>query len=116
MLHLRRRHLKICAHRNSAYLKCKCPLWVVGNLDGKFLRKSLDTQNLEKAEMMRREIEAGTRHVDGVSVSVAVERFLADAEARHLKEPTLRKYRQVMGEFKGSFSGRAVRGLSIDDL
>jgi integrase len=45
-----------------------------------------------------------------------VDRFLADAEARHLKEPTLRKYRQVMGEFKGSFSGRAVRGVSIDDL
>jgi integrase/recombinase XerD len=116
MLHLRRRHLKSCSHRASAYLKCKCPLWVVGKVDDKFIRRSLDTQNLEKAEMMRREIEAGTRHMDGVSVSVAVERFLADAEARHLKEPTLRKYRQVMNELRDSLAGRVLRSLSVQDL
>lgn len=116
MLHLRRRHLKECKHRDSTFLKCKCPLWVVGNLDGKFLRKSLDTRNLERAEMLRREIEAGDRRVDGVSVKEAVQRFLADAEARKLKEPTLRKYKQIMGEFKVSFDGRALRSLSVDDL
>lgn len=116
MLHLRRRHLSSCERRNSAYLKCKCPIWVVGKLDGQFVRKSLDTRNLEHGEFLRREIEAGVRAITGTPVMQACDAFVKDAEVRGLGEQTLKKYRQVMKEFKAEFEGRALRSITVEDL
>src|ERR1035438_10383377 len=113
MLTLYRRHRASCKHKSRRYTKCFCPIWVQGVLRGKPIRESLSLTNWEAANRQVRDWEIHGPE-NSVSVTDAVDRFLADAEARHLKEPTLRKYRQVMGEFKGSFSGRAVRGVSID--
>jgi integrase len=116
MLNLRRRHLSSCTHKHSAYLKCRCPIWVVGALDGTFIRKSLDTRNLEKAESMRREIELGKLALERVSVSEASERWIADCEARQLKPQSIRKYKEVKSELCTKFGSAGVRSVSVDDV
>ena len=51
MLALYRRHLKTCGHRaeGRAYIKCNCPIWADGDLDGKEFRKSLRTRDWQRA-------------------------------------------------------------------
>jgi integrase/recombinase XerD len=115
MLQLRRRHLKKCPHKSSAYIKCRCPLWAVGALDGKFIRKSLDTGNLEKAEILRRQIEIDRHVIERVSVTDACGRWLADCEARQLKPQSIKKYKEVKKELIGHWSG-PVRAISVDDV
>jgi site-specific recombinase XerD len=114
MLNLRRRHLRACAHRSGLYLKCKCPLWAVGTSDGKFIRKALDTRNLERGSELIRELEAG----GGVSVSieVACDRFLADVRARGLSTETVKKLERLTDELKGYFDGAPLTSITADDL
>ena len=116
MLALRRRHLKSCPHRSGAYLKCRCPLWAVGSLDGVFVRKSLDTGNLEKAELLRRQIEFDKKVIERVSVQLAGERWIADCEARQLKPPSIRKYTEVKRELTARWGNIPVRSVSVDDV
>src|ERR1019366_7504511 len=116
MLQLRRRHLKSCPHTSGAYLKCRCPLWAVGSLDGAFIRKSLDTANLEKAELLRREIELDKKVIEKVSVKDACDRWIADCEARQLKPQSIRKYKEVRKEIGARWPSNPIRSLSVDDV
>lgn len=115
MLTLYRRHRAGCKHRSRRYTKCFCPIWVQGVLREKPVRESLSLTNWEAANRLVRDWEIHGPE-NSVSVADAVDRFLADAEARHLKEPTLRKYKQVMGEFKSGIGVPNLRRLSVDDL
>jgi len=55
VLSLWRRHLKACPHRGEGknkgrqYTKCSCPIWCDGEVDGKRVRKSLDTRDWARA-------------------------------------------------------------------
>lgn len=98
MLNLRRRHLKTCKHRDSTYLKCKCPLWAVGTLDGEFVRSALDTKNLERGAALIREMEAGKR--DKITVEDACARFIDDLKSRGLSPDTIAKFRLLSEELK----------------
>ena len=51
MLTLWRRHLKTCPHREKGrgHMKCSCPIWCDGDVDGKRVRKSLDTRDWGRA-------------------------------------------------------------------
>jgi hypothetical protein len=51
MLSLWRRHLKTCPHRKKGRLctKCPCPIWCDGDVDGRRVRKSLDTSDWGRA-------------------------------------------------------------------
>src|SRR5262245_60903580 len=59
MLSLWRRHLKNCPHRKKGRLctKCSCPIWCDGDVDGKRVRKGLDTQDWGRATRKLAEIE-----------------------------------------------------------
>lgn len=116
MLSPRRRHLKTCKHRSSLYLKCKCPLWAIGTLDGAFVRKSLDTRNLEKAVKMIADMEKGILRVNEVGVRDGLERFLADCRARKLSRAILKKYEYVSAELTQAFGNQPLRTVSVDDL
>ena len=107
MLHLRRRHLSSCKHRSSSYLKCQCPIWVVGKLGEEFIRRSLDTRNLERAEQLRREIEAGKMRAHEVPIKTAVTKFVDDVE-RRCKSETHRKYKYVMSDFEERYKDKTV--------
>jgi len=78
MLKTFRRHLANCPHRSKGrrYLRCSCPIWVDGTLDGHRVLKSLDTANLEIAANKVLHMEADQKVEDQVSVNNAVDDFL----------------------------------------
>src|SRR5579859_1575386 len=51
MLSLWRRHLKTCPHREMGrtYIKCACPIWCDGEVDGKRVRQSVGTRDWARA-------------------------------------------------------------------
>src|SRR6267143_157571 len=100
MLITYRRHLKNCEHRDEGrkYRRCRCPIWVDGFIGGREIRKSLSTRDWEKAQDTIREWEAAGEMPAGkggepMMIEQAKKEFLADAEARKLKEKTVYKYR-----------------------
>jgi integrase len=85
-------------------------------LDGAFIRKSLDTANLEKAELLRREIELDKKVIEKVSVKDACDRWIADCEARQLKDSSIRKYREIKKELSDGWGKVPLRNISVDDV
>ena len=96
MLKLYRRHKKSCGHTATSYTRCRCPIWVQGSLHGRWMRESLDLSNWEDASKKIREWESGVKPPEEMPVKGAVQKFLDDAEARHLSEATLGKLRCLL--------------------
>ncbi len=122
MLTTYRRHRKDCEHRSAGrdYRRCRCPIWVDGNLSGVEIRQTLHLRDWEKAQQKIREWEAEGIPVGKVEIATieqAMEAFKCDAEARGLQESTLKKYRVL---FKQLRSFAVSQGLSavkqLDDL
>jgi len=59
MLSLYRRHLQQCPHRakGKAFIKCSCPIWCDGEIDGQRVRKSLDTRDWARANRKLGKVE-----------------------------------------------------------
>jgi site-specific recombinase XerD len=98
MLKLWRRHLPACPHfdKGRTWAKCSCPIWVDGALDGRRVRKSLDTLNWQRANQILHDMEADPIVTKNSSISDAVPAFITDCERRGLKEPTVKKYRETL--------------------
>src|SRR4051812_4175520 len=100
MLTIYRRHLQECPHQDRRYRRCKCPIWVQGSLAGEKIRKSLDLNSWEAATDLINNWtssgEIGVVKVEVLPIRETVARFLGDAEARHLREGTIRKMRAVL--------------------
>jgi integrase/recombinase XerD len=97
MLTIYRRHLKSCPQTSRNYRRCHCPLHVEGTLASEPIRKALDLTSWEAAQNVVREWETTGRITRAVpSVAVAVEKFLADARARLLKEETVLLYQRFL--------------------
>jgi integrase/recombinase XerD len=116
MLTIYRRHRKDCEHRDEGrkYRRCRCPIWADGFLSGQDLRKSLETNDWEKAQDIIREWEATGIQDAGsrgrhVSITQASDDFLADAEARNLRERTVYKYRLLFRHLKAFAEERGLR-------
>jgi integrase/recombinase XerD len=116
MLTIYRRHLKDCEHRDEGrkYRRCRCPIWADGYLAGQDLRKSLEIRDWEKAQDIIREWEAkgvqdAGSHGRHVSIAQACDEFLADAEARNLRERTVYKYRLLFRHLKSFAEDRGLR-------
>jgi integrase/recombinase XerD len=115
MLHLYRRHLAACPHRSMDYKKCKCPVWMFGSVNGKRVRKALDTASWGRAEEMLRELDPDDAH-EKITVAVAGERFIADCESRKLGKETVGKYELLVNEMTVAFGKTEVKRVSPDDL
>lgn len=61
MLTVYRRHRPDCRHKAKGrnFLRCSCPLWCDGDLDGRRFRRSLGTTDLEEAQARIRLLESG---------------------------------------------------------
>ncbi|HEY1965119.1 MAG TPA: hypothetical protein VGG59_09320, partial [Acidobacteriaceae bacterium] len=58
MLSVYTRHAADCAKaKDKDWRRCRCPKWVWGTHNGKFLRISAKTRSWEKAEEYRRQLE-----------------------------------------------------------
>jgi site-specific recombinase XerD len=104
MLTIYRRHTKQCRFSGRAeprrYRTCQCPIWVQGSLASEYIKRALDLRSWEAATDLVHGWEAagkvGQRRVQAPTVAEAVEKFLEDAEARNLRESSIRKYRRLL--------------------
>jgi hypothetical protein len=82
MLKLWRRHLPECPHidKGRTWVKCACPIWVDGSLDGRRVRHSLDTLNWQRANQIVHDMESDLVVVKNSSISDAVPMFISDCE------------------------------------
>lgn len=105
MLTLYRRHLKRCKHRGDGreHLKCSCPIWAAGTLNGKEYRKSLKLRDWARATRRLGELEDPARP-RAKPVAEAVEAFQNHIHA--LEWSTQRKVRNILRQF-GSYCSQA---------
>lgn len=100
MLTIYRRHTKTCPHKSRHYRRCSCSIWVQGTLRGESVRESLDLASWEAATNVVREWEAKGRlrsDTEAVpNIAEAVAKYLVDAQARNLREPTIRLARTLL--------------------
>jgi integrase/recombinase XerD len=116
-----RRHIKTCAHRSQGrkYRRCRCPIWADGFLGREEIRKSLDTRDWEKAQGIIREWEAEGEQPaepEPVTLADAWQQFLADAQARNLRRPTLYKYKLLSRQMETFAQANGLRFLREVDL
>jgi site-specific recombinase XerD len=101
MLTLQRRHSKKCRDQNKGpnYLKCRghCPLRVCGTSEGRRVRISLKTRDLQRAARRLTEIEDRVSGRPRKSITDAIEAFHAQHHADGLE--TKRKYKRILGFF-----------------
>jgi integrase/recombinase XerD len=116
MLTIYRRHQKDCEHRadGRSYRRCRCVIWVDGSVGGVEVRKSLQTRDWQKAQDFVREWEAEGQRVEetpSITIKEACDKFMADAEARGLREPTLYKYRLLFRRLQDFAAGEGIKCL-----
>lgn len=123
-LRLIRRHLKECPHSCSRYRRCKCPIHVYGTLADEKIRKALDQTSWEAAtELINRWTaagEIGVVKIEAPTLREAVQKFIADCEARKLGWEAMRKYGHLLedrllawADAKGVHN---LRQISVDSL
>lgn len=118
MLTTYRRHRKDCAHRNSGrkYRRCRCPIWADGFIGRLEIRKSLGTRDWDEAQKIIREWEAAgalpiRRDEQPITIEQATSEFIADAEARNLKDKTVYKYRLLFHQLIEFSQNHGIRFL-----
>ena len=118
MLTAYRRHRKDCAHRNSGrkYRRCRCPIWADGFVGEQEIRKSLGTRDWDEAQKTIREWEATgdlpvPQEEQPIRLEQAAAEFIADAEARNLKDKTVYKYRLLFRQLKEFSETQGIRFL-----
>jgi site-specific recombinase XerD len=121
MLTAYRRHVKTCAHCSDGrkYRRCRCPIWADGFIGREEVRKTLNTRDWEKAQGIIREWEAEGQEPpepEAISVGHAWEQFLADAEARNLRESTVYKYKLLSRQMETFATDNGLRFLREFDL
>jgi integrase/recombinase XerD len=125
MLTLYRRHQSSCKHRAKGrkHRHCRCSIWVDGYLSGTEIRESLKVRDWQRAQETIREWEIEDRrtrlHETRVAIADAQRKFLADAEARKLKQATVYKYRLLfrhLTAFAETCKLQFVNQLDLDSL
>jgi site-specific recombinase XerD len=113
-----RRHTSACG-KGRAYLKCNCPLWADGYVDGKrTLRKSLGTRDMARARKKATALESPDGRVYK-PVADAIANFLDQCKSEGLQYSTFRKYRNTLtklGEFCIAHNVDSVNELDIEFL
>ena len=102
-----RRHATSCPHhaKGREWLRCDCPLWARGTLDGRRVYRSLKTRSLKKALRLVAELEDA-----GETWTAPLDDALGEwiRSKRFLSEGCLRKYRKVerlFAEFLTGYEG-----------
>jgi site-specific recombinase XerD len=114
MLTIWRRHTSACrfSSKGRDYLKCNCPLWADGYVDGKrVLRKSLGTRDMARARKKAVALESPDSRIYK-SVADAVDNFLDHCQSEGLKFSTYRKYRNTLMKLREFCAGRSIDSIN----
>jgi integrase/recombinase XerD len=101
-LSIYRLHARDCKHRAKGrkWTRCQCAIWTQGSLSGRWVKMSLHTRNWAAAAKIIHNWEAtgkiGEEPPDIPTIKRAIEKYLVDAEARHLAPETVRKRRELL--------------------
>lgn len=118
MLTLWRNHLHGCPHRGDgrkdrkkgrAYIRCNCPIWADGELNGRRYRYSLDTRDWARAGRKLAELE-DPRAPRLKPITEAVEAF--EQHILSLEPSTQRKYKNVLRQFQAHCQTTGLHDLS----
>jgi integrase len=97
------------------YRRCRCPVWILGSVQGKPVRKALDTTSWEKGNEILRELDSNELP-DKILVADAGERLIADCVGRKLAPETIGKYRLLVKEMKEFYGPVEIASVGVDDL
>jgi site-specific recombinase XerD len=114
MLTIWRRHTSTCpfSSKGRNYLKCDCPIWADGYVDGKrVLRKSLDTRDLARANAKAAALVSPEKRIYR-SIAEATTAFLEHCESEGLKFSTYRKYRNTLAKLREFCEKRGVDSVN----
>jgi integrase len=84
---------------------------VEGTVEGKYIRRSLKTRSWERGEELRRQIEDGRSTEEQITIATAIEKFLADCQARNLTPDVLRKYKLLGTRLQDYASLQGIQNL-----
>jgi len=122
MLNLWRRHTRKCPHDSRGSLKCQCPIWIDWSLpNGDRIRKPLGLRDWQAAQRRARDMEATglSDSATPLTVQQAYDKFIDDATARNLREPTLRKHKLMSRNLQAFCKDRGyvfLQQLGIDQV
>lgn len=115
MLKAHRRHLKSCPHVRKGwnYTLCSCPLWCDGILNGIRVKRSLGTNDWDRALRRIRILEQGGEQMPDVrkparTIATAVTEYLDSCRGRNLRESTIDSYSKTLGYLDGTAALDAV--------
>jgi site-specific recombinase XerD len=114
MLTIWRRHTAVCPHRARGrdVLKCNCPLWADGYVDGRrVLRQSLQTRDLARARKKAVALESPDERVFK-PVHEAVTAFLEHCTSEALRFSTVRKYRNSLAHLQTFCESKGLDAVS----
>ncbi len=119
MLTLFRRHLDTCPHREEgrAWTKCQCPIHCDGLVNGRRIRRSMETVNWGRATRRMAELEEET--ASGRVRKSVVEATAAFLESRSIEPTTERKYRMIVDRFQEFAKARelaTIDRITLEDL
>ena len=113
-----RRHVAPCESTDHSDMRCGCPIYQEFRVNGKRFRRSLKTRNWQKAlaEARQNELRGFTEHTKSPTVEQACDKYIEDAKARHLKEPTLYKFTLLSRQLKEFAADKGLVFVSDFDL
>jgi integrase/recombinase XerD len=113
-----RRHAPPCRETSRESAKCTCPIYIDWRVAPQRIRKSLKTRNWQKALSAARRIEMEGFKDPGSSLLIteATKRYLADAEARELRAPTIYKFRLLFGQLEAFARNKGLVFVSDFDV
>jgi integrase/recombinase XerD len=111
-----------CSHRDKGrdFTLCDCPIWVYGRLNGEPYRRSIQTNDWERA---KRRIDTLLRSPNDAAilpaaaprtVAAAVKSYLADCVKRSLRPSTLKSYTDTLDDFVELGGVRPIAELDVD--
>lgn len=119
-----RRHALDCPHKSKGrrWHRCDCPIWVQGSLGGEYVRESLNLTVWGAAQERVRGWEAsgqvGVIRNDIPTIKEAVDKHIADAEARNLQPESVKKIKDVIErrflDYCSNEGYRSLRQLDVD--
>jgi site-specific recombinase XerD len=119
MLNLYRRHAEDCPHQDKGqnHVKCSCPIWCYGQLNGIETRRSVKTRDWMRAVKRIEAWESSPQQaIPTTALAGAVAAYLADCRVRNLTESTIASYEKTI-EHLTEFSGaRQIDEVDLDLL